>query len=221
MRLALSDIAFATVSHLGHIAEAELLGSERASIGNDLYGAFGRDFVTEDGRRIMVVALSHRQWSALVGACGIGEAISAIEAATGLNFRDEKERFEARDLISGLIARWCAARSFAAIGAIFEAHGVCWGPYQSFVELVRDDPRCSSANPIFQTITTAGVGRHLAAGFPTRMIGLAREEVVPAPLIGEHTDEILAETLGLPGPAIGRLHDSGVVSGPMKQATHA
>jgi 2-methylfumaryl-CoA isomerase len=36
----------------------------------------------------------------------------------------------------------------------------------------------------------------------------------PAPLLGEHTDEILAKELGLSAAEIGALHDSGVVAGP-------
>src|SRR3546814_20777356 len=44
--LALSDIAFATIGHLGMIAEAGVDGVDRPPAGNDLYGAFGRDFAT-------------------------------------------------------------------------------------------------------------------------------------------------------------------------------
>lgn len=43
LRLALSDVAFATLSHIGLMAQAELLGQDRASIGNHIYGVFGRD----------------------------------------------------------------------------------------------------------------------------------------------------------------------------------
>ena len=35
---------------------------ERRKDGNYLYGAFGRDFLTSEGRRIMIVALTGRQW---------------------------------------------------------------------------------------------------------------------------------------------------------------
>jgi 2-methylfumaryl-CoA isomerase len=33
-------------------------------------------------------------------------------------------------------------------------------------------------------------------------------------LLGEHTDHVLAEVLGLSAGEIGRLHDSGIVAGP-------
>jgi 2-methylfumaryl-CoA isomerase len=53
MTLALSDVALWAVSALGHIAEAQINGTERPRIGNDLFGAFGRDFATRDGRRVI------------------------------------------------------------------------------------------------------------------------------------------------------------------------
>ncbi len=34
-------------------------------------------------------------------------------------------------------------------------------------------------------------------------------------MLGEHTDEVLAELLGLSDAEIGRLHDDGVVAGPV------
>jgi 2-methylfumaryl-CoA isomerase len=38
-----------------------------------------------------------------------------------------------------------------------------------------------------------------------------RLPVQPAPRLGQHTDEVLADVLGLPSTEIGRLHDAGVV----------
>ena len=68
--IALSDVAFATVGNLGRIAEVQLEGRDQPRDGNYLYGAFGGDFPTADGRRVMVVALTGRQWKALKEATG-------------------------------------------------------------------------------------------------------------------------------------------------------
>jgi 2-methylfumaryl-CoA isomerase len=62
VRIALSDVAFATVGNLGRIAEAQLGGQDQRTDGNYLYSAFGHDFATRDDRRVMVVALTARQW---------------------------------------------------------------------------------------------------------------------------------------------------------------
>ena len=76
VRVALSDVAFWMVGNLGKIAEVQVNHHERAKDGNYLYGAFGRDFLTKDGRRVMIVALTLRQWRNLVEATGPGRARS-------------------------------------------------------------------------------------------------------------------------------------------------
>jgi len=213
LRIALSDVAFTAMSHLGTVTEAALSMPERQAIGNDIYGAFGRDFLTRDGRRIMVAAVSARQWQALVQACGLAEVIGALESALGVSYIDEDDRFEGREIIAGLVARWIGARTFADVAQAFDTAGVCWGIYQSIGELVRNDPRASTSNPVFSTIETAGIGRHLAAGAAARIIDRPRLPTKAAPLLGEHTDEVLREVLHLSDLAIASLHDRGVVAG--------
>ena len=215
LKLALSDVAFTTLSHLGVLAEAELLHQERPSIGNHLYGAFGRDFATADGHRLMVVAISAGQWKCLVNACGIAAAVEALEKNTGLDLSDEAQRFEARDALAELIEPWFAARSREQAERELREHKATCGRYQSVGELLASDPRVNAAtNPVFEQIDTPGIGNHIAAGSAVRAPALAREATTPAAPLGTHTDEVLHEVLRLDGAAIGKLHDEGVVAGP-------
>lgn len=214
VRLALSDVAFAMVGNLGRIAEAQLGGRDQPKDGNYLYGAFGHDFETRDGRRLMVVALTARQWNALRDATGIGEACRSVEEATGHDLSTESGRFEARDLIAALLRPWFAVRDLAAVREAFAGTGVSWGPYQTFRQLVTEDPRCSTANPMFAEVEHPGVGRYLMPGSALEFGKAERVPVRRAPILGEHTEEILADVLGLAGAEIGRLYDAGVVAGP-------
>jgi 2-methylfumaryl-CoA isomerase len=50
-------------------------------------------------------------------------------------------------------------------------------------------------------------------GSPLDFAGLPRLPVRRAPRLGEHTDQVLADMLGLSSGEIGRLHDAGVVAG--------
>lgn len=211
--LALSDVAFAMVGNLGRIAEATLGATDQPKDGNYLYGAFGHDFETRDGRRAMVVALTARQWEALVEATGIAEACRGVEAATGHDLASESGRFEARDLIAALLRPWFAARDLAAIREAFHGTNVSWGPYQTFRQLVDEDPRVSTENPMFEAVTHPGVGEYLMPGSPLDFSGLERAPVRRAPQLGEHTEQVLAEVLGLGEGEIGRLFDDGVVAG--------
>jgi 2-methylfumaryl-CoA isomerase len=214
LRLALSDAAFTMLSHLGVLAEAELMHQDRPSLGNDLYGAFGRDFGTSDGGRLMVAAISINQWKALVACCGIADAIARVEQRLGLDFRDEAQRYEGRREIAALVEPWFAARTRGEAEAALTQHQVCWGRYSTVTGLLEEDARVSLGNPVFERIATPGIGEHLAAGATVRAAGLPREATTPAPLLGTHTDQVLAEVLRLDSGAIGRLHDAGIVAGP-------
>jgi 2-methylfumaryl-CoA isomerase len=214
IRLSLSDVAFAMVGNLGRIAEAQLGGQDQSKDGNYLYGAFGHDFETRDGRRVMVVALTARQWRALVQITEIGEACAKIAEVTGYDLDTATGRFEGRDLIAGLLRPWFASRELSEIRGAFVGTGVSWGPYQTFTQLVTEDPRCSPANPMFSMLQQPGIGEYLVPGSPLEFSALGRLPPNRAPVLGEHTDQVLAELLGLSDTEIGQLHDAGVVAGP-------
>ncbi len=221
LKLALSDMAFTMLSHLGVLAEAELLQQERPSIGNHLYGAFGRDFGTADGGRIMVAAISAGQWKALVACCGIADAVVAVQQSMGLDFADEAQRFDGRDAIAALVEPWFAARGQADAEAALEQHKVCWGRYSTVGELLARDRRVTLDNPVFERMVTPGIGEHLSAGSAVRAPAMQRSPTEPAALLGTHTDEVLWEVLGLDAGAVGRLHDAGTVAGPERDPSVA
>lgn len=212
LSVALSDVAIAMAGNFGHIADAEINGSTRARHGNDVYGAYGADVSAVDGRRLMVVAITQPQWRALGRATGLTEKLAKLGAVLGLDLDRESERYQARDAISLLLRSWCASRSLQEIAEAFEAEGVCWGPYQTFAEMVAHNSRCSPRNRMIQYVEQPGIGQYMMPGSPIDFAAVAREPVRPAPRLGQHTAEILADMLGLPAHDIARLRDDGVVS---------
>jgi len=212
VRLSLMDSALAMLGHLGILAEVQVNGVDRPRYGNDLYGAFGRDFPCCDGERVMIVALTDRQWRAVVEATGTAEKIATVEKTLGLDFRKEGDRFKARDTLNPLIGAWIAARSYGDVARIFGEKGVLFERYQSFGELVSKDPRCSLANPLFGEVDQPGIGRMLTPGSLLDFGATPRSAPVRAPELGEHTDQVLAEVLGLTSAEIGGLHDKGIVA---------
>jgi 2-methylfumaryl-CoA isomerase len=212
--LALSDVALAMVGNLGKIAEAQINRTERPKDGNYLYGAFGRDFITKDQRQIMIVALTLRQWRNLVAATGLQDAFAACERMLGVDLDLEGDRFKAREVLGAIIKPWTSARTLDEIREIFDAHDVCWGPYWTFMELVERDARCSTENPMFDWVHQPGIGTYLMPTTPLRFAACERLAPRRAPLLGEHTDEVLADVLGLSASEIARLHDRGIVAGP-------
>ena len=213
-KISLTDVAFAMVANLGYMAQAQLTKEDRVPVGNDLYGAFGRDFATKDDRRIMVVAISKRQWQSLVEATDIVEHLPAIEKALGVDLSKEGDRWDARDAIASFMAPFIEEHTLEEIAETFDAKGVCWGPYQTFTQLVNEDRRATVNNPMFDKIDQPGVGRILAPGSPLSFSEIDRGQPTVAPRLGEHTDEILLEMLSMTSTEVGKLHDNGVVAGP-------
>jgi 2-methylfumaryl-CoA isomerase len=220
LRLALSDIAFSTVANLGMLAEAELLSRDRPAIGNYVYGAFGRDFATCDGGRLYVAAISLGQWRKLVEATQCASLMVDLQNTLELDFDKEAHRFVARESIAAVLEPWFSARSTQEASRELEAGRACWGRYQTVGDALRQDPRVNATNPVFSYIDTAGVGRHLATGSVVRETHGTALPSKPAPLLGEHTDEVLSQVLGMSSDHIGRLHDAKIVAGPDLDPTH-
>lgn len=210
MSLALFDVALAAVSALGHVGEAQVLGTERERFGNDLYGAFGSVFSTADGERLYAVGISPKQWSSLIEAVDGDAAVAVIAAEGQHDFADEGDRFAARDQIKGVVNGWTSARSLAEVAARFDELGVCWGKYQTFLELVADDPRCSIESELFREVEQPRVGTYLSPGSPVAFDGMLSVEPSPAPALGADTEAVLSE-LGLTHVEIGKLVDAGTI----------
>lgn len=210
VKVSLADVAFTMVANLGFLAQAEVLHENRPPLGNDMYGAFGRDFATRDGRRVMVVAISYHQWRTLVQATGIEEHLPPMERAFDADFRKEEDRYRARDGIAALLKPWFENRTLDEVAKALDEHGVCWGPYQTFHQMLAEDPRCSPANAMFGVVEHGGVGDVLTPASPLAFDGFERTPAA-APVVGQDTDAVLAEVLKLPEGAIADLHDRGIV----------
>jgi 2-methylfumaryl-CoA isomerase len=179
-----------------------------------MYGAFGRDFPTADGRRVMVVAISLRQWQSLVEAVEIAEHLGGIERAFQVDLRLEGDRFRARDALAALIAPWVAQRTLADVATEFDRLGVAWGAYQTFSQLLDEDWRVSEKNPVFRDVDQPGLGTVRMGGSPLSFAEIAREDPRPAPRLGQHSEEILSQDLGLATHEVASLFDRGIVAGP-------
>jgi 2-methylfumaryl-CoA isomerase len=193
VELSLSDVALAVAGHLGLIGESILEPEPRGRFGNDVYGTFGRDFVTRDGRYVMTLALTARQWSSLGEATGLTAEFAALESRAGADFRMEADRWAQRKPLFALLDAWFARHDLAEVRVAFDGHGVLWSPYQTPKQLVAEDPRASIANPMFAEVEHPGLGSYLTAGSPLRFGGAGAVPPRPAPELGEHTEEVLKE----------------------------
>jgi 2-methylfumaryl-CoA isomerase len=152
VELALKDVALAMLGHLGILGEVMINGVDRAKYGNALYGAYGQDFETADGRRVMVVGLTNRQWNALQAATGLQVEFEELGLRLGVNLAREGERFKARNEITALLKPWFRAHRVEDFARSFDEHGVTWSVFRSFKQVVDEDPDCSTQNPMFSML---------------------------------------------------------------------
>ena len=193
VELSLADVGLTIASHLGLLAEAALVPEPRPRVGNGIYGSFSRDFGTRDGRRVIVVALTPRQWRSLGQATHLTDEFAQLEKRLGLDFRREGDRWRARAEICRQLEPWIVARDLAEVRNAFDENAVLWGPYQTFKQLIAEDARASVANPLFAEVEHPVFGKLLGNTSPLRFGAADSVHPKPAPTLGQHTDEVLRE----------------------------
>ncbi|TVR61794.1 MAG: 2-methylfumaryl-CoA isomerase [Candidatus Competibacteraceae bacterium] len=216
VEIALKDVALAMLGNLGIIGEVTVNDFDRPKYGNALYGAFGNEFATADGRKVMLVGLTRRQWEGICKITGLQAELDALGQRLGLNLNLEGDRFKARHEITALLEPWFRARKVEDFAGAFDKSGVTWSVFRSFKQVVAEDPDCSPQNPLFARVEQPGIGSYLVPGSPLEFGEFERLPPRRASILGEHTDEILADILDLSDAEISRLHDKKIVAGPRR-----
>ncbi|QKG70747.1 CoA transferase [Erythrobacter mangrovi] len=211
LRVPLGDVAIGTMANSGAMAEMLYRGADRERLGNAIWGAFGRDFRTRDGVRFMVAALTPKQWNGLVAAMGVGDAIAELERELGVSFADgDRPRFEHRHRLFELFQDQAGQSDWSDLSARLAAEGTTFERYRTMHEAA-NDPELVANNPLFGPSPANPSGFEYPAtrsfaNIPGREAG----NPAPAPYLGQHTEEVLAERLGLASGTIGDLVDRGI-----------
>jgi len=212
LRIALSDLASTSLGHLGNVADV-MLGGDRQPMGNTLFGAFGRDFLCADAVRLMVVAITRNQWSALIEALEITASIAELAERLSVDFAaDEGARFTHRELLFPIFEHAFAKSDSATWAERFDSARVTWSRYRTLADAVANDPRIVSGNPQFQNAEHPSGLDYPAAGPPAVIGEEARAALAPAPRLGGHSDEVMAQVLGMSDGEIASLHDQGIIA---------
>ena len=212
VELSLKDVAAANLGHLGMIGDAATNPKQRGKSGNDLYGAYGHDFLCADGQRVMVIGLTDRQWKLIVDATQSGEAMAAHEKETGLSLKEESNRYALRRQVSSVLEPWFAERNLSDFAAEFDKAGLTWSVFRSLKDALEHDKDLTTDNPMFTMMDQQGLGRFPVPASPVSFAHSGQNEARPAPRLGEHTEEILSEVVGADDTEIAQLFDKGIVS---------
>jgi 2-methylfumaryl-CoA isomerase len=212
IRIPLQDVATASVANMGMMAEVLQTGENRSRLGNDVYKAFGRDFVTADKKRLMIMAITRKQWLALTEVLDIAADVAALEAERGVSFADDEGlRFDHRDALYPLVEARVARMPYTDLETALTLAGGCFGPYQTMLAAANDASLVSD-NPIFGTTENPSGQSYPAPGAFVTIPQLTRGAVQPAPNLGGDSDAVLTRLLSLSPTKLDALKAQGLVS---------
>ena len=88
-----------------------------------------------------------------------------------------------------------------------------WGRYRTVSELVTQPDSLLHTSSLLHEIDQPGVGTYAVPGPVLEFSGWTAGEPKPAPILGEHTDQILGTILGLADHELVNLRQRGVIGG--------
>jgi crotonobetainyl-CoA:carnitine CoA-transferase CaiB-like acyl-CoA transferase len=152
---------------------------------------------------IVIANLGESFWPKIAGALG------RPELADDERFRTNASRLRSRAELDALIGAETRRRTVAEWEAIFEAHDVPHAPVLD-VGQVLEHPQ-ARARGIVTEVVHAVLGRMRTTGRAINLPAYPDARPTAAPLLGEHTDEVLRELLGATPDQIAAWRADGTV----------
>ena len=149
-----------------------------------------------------VAAGSKKEWRAFC------EAIEMPELLENERWMSNDNRIEDYDELTAKVLPFFAERTKAELKEIFNAHKIPNAPVNTIPELL-EDPQLEAREMLVE-LDSPAIGKYKATGNPMKMSMTPPVVDRPAPLLGQHTDAVVAE-LGYSAEEIAALHESGVL----------
>jgi len=159
-------------------------------------------FKTADGYMI-VVAVTDRFFKSLC------QVLDMTEMAEDARFAGADNRFAHREELIPRIQEVLLTRPTAEWVQVLEAAGIPAGPVNDVAQAL-SDPQVAARRMVV-TVEHPVCGPVKIAGNPVKMTGTPAERFRPAPLLGQHTEEVLAEMLGYTTAQVEAARSAGIV----------
>ncbi|HET9200681.1 MAG TPA: CoA transferase, partial [Dehalococcoidia bacterium] len=161
---------------------------------------------------IMVMVVTDRMWDALITAIG------RPELGTDERFSTVRARLENGDALDEEVSAWTRQHTKFEAMEYLAAHGVPASAVFDTRDILEHPHLLERGQVVAYEHPTRGEMR-----VPAPPIHLSDSEVAlqPAPLLGEHTVEVLQEKLGLSAEEIERLEAAGVIANGLKSGSAA
>jgi len=185
------------------IAAYDKLGTVREREGNRLANSAPLDnYPTADGRYVCIVAGSDANFRRLCRAMGKPELVDDPR------FSSLAERARHNDLVNAIVAGWTAERTAAEVEDACIANDVPVATAYSAADIVAD-PHMRARGDLVKVDDPVAGPVLQQAPYP-RVVGTTRAAPRGAPRLGEHTEQVLSELVGLSKEEIEELSKKGV-----------
>ena len=171
--------------------------------GREPYMAPWGPFECSDGWVALIVA-TERDWGRFCEAIGRPD----LEQREGAKSGPQRAQ-NMTGWLGEIIAAWFKGQTKAAAAEKLLAAGLPLGPVQNAKEIF-ECPHVDARHLLID-VPDPILGSVRLVGPPFKMSGNPEPVTKPAPLLGEHTAEILGETLGMSAQTVTDLHAQGVV----------
>ncbi len=139
----------------------------------------------------------------------LAEAIGRSDLRDDPRFRTAPDRQANSAALSEVIAGWTLVLDAHDVMARLQAAGIAAGVVQTSEDLLTRDPQLR-ARGFWQYLDHPVMGRSVYHGIPAVVSTLSNRYSSPAPLLGQHNDELCALT-GLPLESLAELERKGVL----------
>jgi crotonobetainyl-CoA:carnitine CoA-transferase CaiB-like acyl-CoA transferase len=147
-----------------------------------------------------------------VGSDALWRSFCGVMAEPALlspTFATNAQRVERYEELKGILDPLIRRRTVEEWIAVLEGAGIPCGRVRSVAEAL-DNPQVAARGLLLE-VDHPKLGRGRYLGSPIHLDGASRGSYRPPPLLGEHTDEVLGERIGLGPEGIGTLRREGVV----------
>lgn len=200
--LALLDVAVSCVAGLAVAAEYKVSGFVRQQLGNHSYYTFTDCFQAKDGW-VMLGATTNPIWRRFL------KAIGREDLKDDPRFKDDRSRFQNRELIQPIAREWVGKRTVEEVVQQLSRARVPCGQVNDVAQMV-NDPQVKARETLVE-IEYPGVGHVPLPGVVIKMNETPGTVERHAPKIGENNQEVYSELLGLTPEELSRLEAEGVI----------
>lgn len=153
---------------------------------------------------VFVMAVNPRMWAAL------GATVGQPDLLDDPRFNSGPQRQANEPELRELIAAWARQHTKAEAMSILAEAGICASQVYETSDLFTDPHLL--ARDFVHEVNHPDRGNVRLLGLPARMSG-NDTPITPAPLLGQHTTEVLAEDLGLSATQLAEMRAQGAISG--------